>query len=439
MTFRIIVAGGGLVGLTTAHILSKAGIDFVVLEQHDNVTPYLGSLLSIAPSTLRVIDQLDLLDTFNQHCDMVQRMHFFRAETAKTLRDESAFFKLVQADCGHPILMGHRADIAKALYDSLPEDVRKRILLRKRVTDIKVLPHGVEVTCQDGHVEKGSIVLGADGVRSRVRQVMAKPEKGETMIEKEEKSPYIASHRNFFGDVPKLPGVETGVNYEGLSDKVSTQLLVGSKRMWFNLYEQLDKPSSDHIRYTEKDQQAILDKWGHLFVAPGYQLRDIYEHRLKDTGLINLEEGLVDKWYSDRIVLAGDAVRKLTPNAGWGYNSGFIDMVVLVNHLRRLLKSDPSPSAEALNGVFEQYQADRAENTQKTYKASAERVRAVVWPGWLQRTIALWIMPYVSLGQLDWVLQSRALQRDSPVLEWVEEKHLPVHRVKYKQYPQPDE
>jgi 2-polyprenyl-6-methoxyphenol hydroxylase-like FAD-dependent oxidoreductase len=98
MTFRIIVAGGGLVGLTTAHILSKAGIDFVVLEQHDNVTPYLGSLLSIMPSTLRVIDQLDLLDTFNEHCDMVQRLHFFRAETAKTLRDESAFFKLVQAE-----------------------------------------------------------------------------------------------------------------------------------------------------------------------------------------------------------------------------------------------------------------------------------------------------------------------------------------------------
>lgn len=334
--------------------------------------------------------------------------------------------------------MGHRADIAKALYDSLPEDARSRILLQKRVTDIKVLPDGVEVTCQDGHVERGSIVLGTDGVRSRVRELMTMLDKGETTIEKE-KSPYIASHKNFFGDVPKLPGVEAGVNYEGLGDKVSTQLLVGSKRMWFNLYEQLDTPNSEHVRYTEKDQQELLDKWGHLFVAPGYRLRDIYEHRIKDSGLINLEEGLVDKWYSDRIVLAGDAIRKVTPNAGWGYNSGFIDIVVLVNHLRRLLKSDPSPTTEALNKVFKQYHADRADHTQKTYKASKERVRAVVWPGWLQRTTALWIMPYVSLGQIDWVLKSRALQRDSPVLDWVQEKHLPTHRIKYKQYPQPDE
>jgi 2-polyprenyl-6-methoxyphenol hydroxylase-like FAD-dependent oxidoreductase len=348
---------------------------------------------------------------------------------------------LTVSSCGHPVWMSHRADIAKALYDTLPEDAKKQILLKKRVIGIKVLPDGVEVTCQDDSVERGSIVLGTDGVRSIVRQVMNGIEKGKqnNATEIEKNLPYISSHRVFFGDVPKLPGVEAGVNYEGLHDGVATQLLVGSNRMWFNLYEQLETPTSDHIRYTEGDQQEMVDKWGHLFVAPGYQLRDVYERRLKDTGMINLEEGLVDEWYSDRIALAGDAVRKLTNNAGWGYNSGVTDIVVLVNHLRRLLKSDQSPSSEALKAVFKQYQADRAESTRITYKVSADRVRAVVWPGWLQRIIATYILPYVSLGKLDWILQSRALHRDSPVLEWLAEKSLPSHRIKYKQYPQPEQ
>lgn len=98
MGFRVIIAGGGLVGLTTAHILSKAGIDFVILEQHDNVTPYLGSLLSVMPSTIRVLDQIGLWEPLRRLSDNVQRLHFFTADTATTLRDERALFELINAE-----------------------------------------------------------------------------------------------------------------------------------------------------------------------------------------------------------------------------------------------------------------------------------------------------------------------------------------------------
>lgn len=98
MGFRVIVAGGGLVGLTTAHILSKAGIDFVVLEQYDNVTPYLGSLLSIVPGTLRVLDQLGLLGPLRPLSDDVENLHFFAADTASTVREESGLFTLMKEE-----------------------------------------------------------------------------------------------------------------------------------------------------------------------------------------------------------------------------------------------------------------------------------------------------------------------------------------------------
>lgn len=98
MSFRVIIVGGGLVGLTAAHILSKAGIDFVVLEEHDKVTPYLGSLLSITPSVQRVMDQLDLLEALNRFCDTVHRMHFFTADQQKIIRAESALFELMEAE-----------------------------------------------------------------------------------------------------------------------------------------------------------------------------------------------------------------------------------------------------------------------------------------------------------------------------------------------------
>jgi 2-polyprenyl-6-methoxyphenol hydroxylase-like FAD-dependent oxidoreductase len=60
--FRVIVVGGGLVGLTAAHVLSKADIDFVILEHHNNLTPWIGSLLVMWPATYRIFNQLGIQD-----------------------------------------------------------------------------------------------------------------------------------------------------------------------------------------------------------------------------------------------------------------------------------------------------------------------------------------------------------------------------------------
>lgn len=59
--FRVIVVGGGPNGLTAAHMLSKAGIDFVVLEKRDTCMAEVGASLVVGPNTARVYDQLGLL------------------------------------------------------------------------------------------------------------------------------------------------------------------------------------------------------------------------------------------------------------------------------------------------------------------------------------------------------------------------------------------
>lgn len=60
--FKVIIIGGGPSGITAAHVLERAGIDFVVLERRDSVIDDVGASLVISPGSLRVFHQLGLLD-----------------------------------------------------------------------------------------------------------------------------------------------------------------------------------------------------------------------------------------------------------------------------------------------------------------------------------------------------------------------------------------
>lgn len=55
--FKVVIAGGSVVGLTTALALEKAGIDYVVLEKRE-IAPHIGASISIHPHTQRVMEQL---------------------------------------------------------------------------------------------------------------------------------------------------------------------------------------------------------------------------------------------------------------------------------------------------------------------------------------------------------------------------------------------
>lgn len=56
------------------------------------------------------------------------------------------------------------------LYSTLPN--QSRVKTGKHVVEINEDEHGVQVRLADGTYERGDIVVGADGVHSKVRELM---------------------------------------------------------------------------------------------------------------------------------------------------------------------------------------------------------------------------------------------------------------------------
>lgn len=65
--FKVIVIGGGPAGLVAANALSKAGIDYVVLEAQPMIAKDVGASLVMTPHSLRVLSQLGLMDELRKY------------------------------------------------------------------------------------------------------------------------------------------------------------------------------------------------------------------------------------------------------------------------------------------------------------------------------------------------------------------------------------
>jgi flavin-dependent dehydrogenase len=69
-SFKVIIVGAGVTGLTLAHCLAKANIDFVLLDK-GVVAPIFGTTITLQPHGCRVLRQLGCLDAVLAPCDVM--------------------------------------------------------------------------------------------------------------------------------------------------------------------------------------------------------------------------------------------------------------------------------------------------------------------------------------------------------------------------------
>lgn len=246
------------------------------------------------------------------------------------------------------------------MYNGLPEAAKEKILTDKKLTDLTTTCDGVIATCADGSVFHGSIIIGADGVYSKTRQIMRDLALKENATRSwDPVHPYSAAYQLLFGSFPSSS--PAGQGYDIQSKGKAIMYFSGPERGWFFLYKQLPRPTSERTSYTQKDVDAVAAEFAEFPLTQTLQVKDVWP-RMLGAGLTNLDEGIVKHWSFGRIVLVGDACHKMTTHLGLGFNHGIQDIVVLCNSLRKAVRAASGsrvPSAKVLTGIFERYQAVR--------------------------------------------------------------------------------
>ncbi|KAL1883471.1 hypothetical protein Plec18167_002475 [Paecilomyces lecythidis] len=336
--FKVIIVGGGPIGLLAAHALQLAGIDFVVLEQRPRIVEDQGASIIVWPHTLRVMHQLGILEDLLSMGDELKRhLSFTKEGYAFSVGDR---WERTHQNHGYWPVAFHRAELIEVLYNTLPPDAKEKVFTSKGLVDIEADEAGVRATCIDGSFYKGSLVIGADGVHSKTRSQMRKLAlEADTQRDWDPEEPYLSTYRLLFGSFPSP--CQPNFGYDTHSQDKSISFFSGEKRGWFFLYEKLPSPTQERVKYTEDDIQAVAKEFSDFALTQTVKVKDVWS-QMCGYGMTTLQEGILGHWTFGRVVLIGDSCHKFTTHIGLGFNNGVQDVVVLFNALRKAVHQSSS-------------------------------------------------------------------------------------------------
>eukprot|EP00899_Mesostigma_viride_P014077 jgi/Mesvir1/22670/Mv14100-RA.1 len=318
---KILIAGGGIGGLSLALAFKRVGLDSIVFERVREYKPFggpiqlqcnaLGALESICPQfAQKVIERATITgDRLNGLVDGVTGDWYCRFDVRRPCRENGLPLTLVIS----------RYELLELLTKEVGQDV---VQIGTEVVGYEQDDHGVTAILSNGQRIAGNILVGADGIRSKVRQQMR-------------------------GDSPQ--SYSTYTVYTGIAkytppnlDKIGYQVFLGELnyfvasdvgdglQQWYAFHEcpaggvDTIKPKDQLLQYYDGWCDEVINR---IKATPDdvIERRDVYDVIPSING-----------WASDRVALLGDAIHAVQPNLGQGGGQAIESAFTLANELAKL-------------------------------------------------------------------------------------------------------
>ncbi|SAK84844.1 salicylate hydroxylase [Caballeronia arationis] len=164
----VLVAGGGIGGLAAALALVRRGFSVKVLEQAPAIGE-IGAGIQLGPNAFAAFDALGIGERARARAVYTDEMIMMDALDESTVARVSVG-EAFRARFGNPYAVIHRADVHGALLEGAQESERIEFLTSTQVAHVEQTSSGVTVFDTRGDAHRGVALIGADGVKSAVRQ-----------------------------------------------------------------------------------------------------------------------------------------------------------------------------------------------------------------------------------------------------------------------------
>ena len=314
---RVLIVGGGFSGMSAAIELRKRGVEVDLVEVDPHWRNY-GAGISLGGATLRAFRQLGILDEFLAQGSATDNVEI-------RLPHGPVVATLPTPRIAGPDVPGGGAIMRPVLARILADATRAagvNVRLGTTFTEIDRRPEQVDVSFTDGQSSRYDLVIGADGLHSKVRQV----------VFPEAPKPRFTGQAVWRAVVPRLHDIKTVTMWPGPTIKPGVNPV--SKTEMYVFITEPRPASGDHIAPEElaPRMRALLDGF------PDPVLQSVRTQLGPESQIVfrPIDSLLVPQpWFRGRVVLIGDTVHATTPHLAAGACIGIEDALVLAEELER--------------------------------------------------------------------------------------------------------
>ncbi len=351
---KVLIAGGGLGGLTAAICLMRAGFDVEVYEQ----APELGEVgagVQLSANAVRVLLDMGLGPQMDAVAVRPRCYEFRRYDSGEQIQEIQLGESYVQRH-GVPYYTVHRADFHDMLVRRLKQLKSDAVHLNARATGFAEDAHGVSLALEDGRTVRGDVLVGADGIKSMIReQIVGR----------------VDAH--YSGDVAWriiVPVADLPAE-DRKNNGLSTEIWVGPQRNAVVYYLRsgtlLNFVGVVEFGDWEDEGWTVRRPWSELkadFVGWHPRIQAIIDAADKEQCFrwaLN-DRAPITNWSTDRATLLGDAAHPTLPYLAQGACMAIEDGAVL----SRCLQKSSEPKA-----ALDLYQRNRVDRTARIVNESS--------------------------------------------------------------------